>query len=193
MVAPAQAGSMDLAPEFLEFVRQAIACAASVSLFVAGRDQAACHILGGTRCGVPFPVGCRESAVQLGVFRLPGPAFGTSVPGQQSEQPRPARPVRGNDRAGHLPAIIRLAQSASGVLLIGLQLFSQSYRGFEVGVRLRTVPRCDREPGNGVRDQRSFGSEVIYPGKRAAKARYGVLPVRAGRGVLSAKLAFFNT
>ena len=48
MVAPAQAGSTDLAPQFLEFVRQAIACAASISLVVTGRSQAGRHVLGGT-------------------------------------------------------------------------------------------------------------------------------------------------
>ena len=150
MVAPAQAGSMDLAPQFLEFVRQAIACAASVSLFVAGRDQAACHVLGGTRCGVPFPIGCHESAVQLGVFCLPGPAYGTSVPGQRKRtapacQAGTRQPPSWPSASDHPPRAVgdrRPADRSPDP--------SQSYRGFKVGVRLRTVLRCDREPGDGM-------------------------------------------
>ena len=144
---------MDLAPQFLEFVRRrAIAYAASVSLFVAGqstkrpatswaaRDAASRSLSAATN--LPFSSAFSASQVRRAV---------QSVPGQQSEQPRPARPVRGNGRAGYVPAIIRRAQSAIGVLLIEfVQLLSQSYGGFEVGVRLRTVPRCDREPGDGV-------------------------------------------
>ena len=150
MVAPSQAGSTDLAPQFLKFARQAIACAARVSLVAAGRGEAVRHILSGTRDRVSLPVGGHEPGTQLGVLCLPDPASGTPAAEQQREQPRPAGPMRCKGRAGHLPAVIRLAQPAIGVLLLGLELLSKSYRGFEVSVRLRAIPRCDREPGDGV-------------------------------------------
>jgi len=112
MVAPAHAGSMDLAPQLLEFVGQAVACAASVSLVTAGRGEAVRHVLNGTRCGVSLPVGYHESAVQLGVFCLPDPACGTSAPRENG----PHRNVKTTSArpAGFEPATRCLEGTAGG-------------------------------------------------------------------------------